>query len=241
MAAQRPSFPEDSIQSLVGDWWREDAEKPSLCRGRLLWAFVPHVDQEPRTLTPEGRAQATEHERTTFKIEPLRIGQQRSAPKLPIAGLPGVEGEVHTVYRAKRRPALVLGGESTEAVDPALTRGMSKYQTAQTVLVAPYYGITGGTKRGGFNREFVDRIRRAEYPEYVWDSLPIGGNTAESLLMLKQLQPIGRHHNAYELTSYRLGDEALAVIDEWLEWLLTGRLDPDGVIEMFRSGVRALV
>ena len=125
-------------------------------------------------------------------------------------------------------------------MDPALTRGMSKYQTAQTVLVAPYYGITGGTKRGGFNREFVDRIRRAEYPEYVWDSLPIGGSTAGSLLMLKQLQPIGRHHNAYELTSYRLGEEALAVIDEWLEWLLTGRLDPEGVIEMFRSGVRAL-
>ena len=62
---------------------------------------------------------------------------------------------------------------------------MSKYQTAQTVLVAPYYGITGGTKRGGFNPEFVDRVRRAEYPEYVWDRLPIGGSTDESLLMLK--------------------------------------------------------
>ena len=29
-------------------------------------------------------------------------------------------------------------------------------------------------------------------------------------------------------------------MDEWLEWLLTARLDPEGVIEMFRSGVRAL-
>jgi hypothetical protein len=34
---------------------------------------------------------------------------------------------------------------------------------------------------------------------------------------------------------------ALAVIDEWVEWLVTGRLDPDGVLAMLRKDVRALV
>jgi hypothetical protein len=102
-------------------------------------------------------------------------------------------------------------------------------------------GFAGGSKRGGFDPEFVDRIRRAEYPEYVWNALPIGGSTDESLLMLKQLQPIGRHHNAYDLTRYRLSAGALAVIDEWVEWLVTGRLDPDGVLAMLRKDVRALV
>ena len=39
------------------DEWKADEGKASLCRGRLLWAFVPFVEQEPRTLTPEGRAE----------------------------------------------------------------------------------------------------------------------------------------------------------------------------------------
>ncbi len=139
---------------------------------------------------------------------------------------------------------LVQHGEAEpESVDPtrSLTRGMSKWQAAQTVLVAPYYGATGGATRGGFNQKFVDRIRWAEYPDFMWDSLPVGVRTNESILMLKQLQAIGRHYNAYELTKYRLSDDALEVVGEWLEWLLTGTLDPDGVLAMFRKDVQALI
>jgi hypothetical protein len=117
---------------------------------------------------------------------------------------------------------------------------MAKWQAAQTVLVAPYFGITGGATRGGFNQVFVERIQRAEYPEYVWDLLPIGGSPDGSVLMLKQLQPIGRHYNAYELTPFRLSADALAVMDDWVAWLLTGNLKPDGVLAMFREGVAAL-
>lgn len=240
MAGRTPSFPDASIQSLVGDWWIEDRDKPELCRGRLLRAFIPFVDQEPRALTAEGRAEATDHRRAIYKVEPLRVSQQRSAPRLPVAAMPGVPGEIQAVYRAKLRPALVLGGESTEPVDPSLTKGMAKWQTAQTVLVAPYFGITGGATRGGFNQVFVERIQRAEYPEYVWDRLPIGGSPGGSVLMLKQLQAIGRHYNAYELTPFRLSRDALGVMDDWVAWLLTGGLDPDGVLAMFREGVANL-
>ena len=167
MAGPTTTYPEDSIQSLVGEWWRQDEGTPHLCRGRLLWAFVPHVDQEPRTLTAEGRASSTDHARARYRVDPLRISQPRRSSVLPVAGLPEVPGEVFTVYRAKRRPALVLGGESTDPVDHSLTRGMSKWQTAPTVLVAPYYGATRDGRRGGFNEPFVDRVRRAEYPEYM--------------------------------------------------------------------------
>jgi fermentation-respiration switch protein FrsA (DUF1100 family) len=117
---------------------------------------------------------------------------------------------------------------------------MSGWQTAQTILVAPYYGATGGAKRGGFNQEFVERIRHAEYPDYMWDVLPIGGSTDDSILMLKQIQPIGRHHNSYELTKYRLNPDAFDVLDDWVAWLLTGVLDSEGILQMFRRDIRGL-
>jgi hypothetical protein len=235
VAGPKPIFPNDSIQSLVGGWWVEDRDKPALCRGRLLWAFVPFVDQEP-PLTAEGRVEATDHRRALYKIEPLRVSQQRSAPKLPVAASP----EFLARSRLSTAPSYARCGESTEPVDPSLTKGMAKWQAAQTVLVAPYFGITGGATRGGFNQVFVERIQRAEYPEYVWDLLPIGGSPDGSVLMLKQLQPIGRHYNAYELTPFRLSADALAVMDDWVAWLLTGNLKPDGVLAMFREGVAAL-
>jgi len=37
-----------------------------------------------------------------------------------------------------------------------------------------------------------------------------------------------------------LSDEALGVIDEWLMWLITGGLDADGPLAMFREGMQTL-
>jgi hypothetical protein len=49
------------------------------------------------------------------------------------------------------------------------------------------------------------------------------------------MQPIGRHHEAYEYTPHRLSDEALTLFDEWLQWFLFDRLDPDGTLHMARE------
>jgi len=46
----------------------------------------------------------------------------------------------------------------------------------------------------------------------------------ESILRLDHIQPIGKHHESIELTDYRLGEEALDIIDEWITWLITGKL-----------------
>ena len=58
--------------------------------------------------------------------------------------------------------------------------------------------------------------------------------------MLNRIQPLGRHYNSYELTKFRLSDDALEVIDDWIEWLLTGTLSRDGVLQLFRDGVANL-
>lgn len=80
----------------------------------------------------------------------------------------------------------------------------------------------------------MQRIRRCEYPQYFWDRLPLAG-AAESILRLDHIQPIARHHNAYEWTQYRLSDDALSVFDEWLVWLFRDELPADGVLADVRA------
>ena len=233
MAAAIPEYPEESPQGCLGGPWWIEVGGQDLQRGRLVRAFIPHVDQEPRQLTLVGRTEATEHGSARYAIEPLRIGGPRSAPRLPVAAMPTYEGEVHAVYRAKVRPALVLSAPTPE-VPKALRTGAAGWQTSPTLLVAPYYGVDPGGRRGGWREEFVDRIRRGEYPQYLWDKLPLGG-AQESILRLDHVQPVGRHANACAPTAYCLSDDALDVLDEWFEWLWTGLVRTDGVLAMIRG------
>jgi len=198
-------FPPDCVQSLIAPWW-VPLTSGTLERGRLLWAFVPIIGQSPRTLTPS-RTGATEHGSATFVLEALRPSQ-RTAPTLPVAALPLHPGEVHAVYKAKKRPVVVLGVGSV--IDPRSFGGGKGWQTAPMLMVAPYFGVEGGTTRGGWHPEFVRRIRHAEYPSYVYDRLPIGA-AEESILRLDQMQPLGNHHDSYDRTDWQLSQDALTL------------------------------
>lgn len=228
-----PEPPEDSVQALLkpDSWWEPTSSGP-LERGRLIRTFVPLVDQEPCVLVPEGRANPTGHDAATYRIEPLNIKTVHQKPKIPIAGLPAIPGEQRVLYRGKVRPALVLsiGGED---IPRSLVSGSSRWLTAKTLLVAPYYGADQNGMRGGWPSEFVTRIRHAEYPQYVWDSLPIGGTT-ESILRLDQLQAVGRDSKPIEPLPWCLNQDALRIIDEWVLWVITGGLPEDGLLSDIR-------
>lgn len=204
-------------------------------RGRLIWAFVPHVDQHPYILVTEGRSEPTEHRSADFRIEPLQGGKLPTGSQLPVAGLPHYPGEVRLVYRAKKRPALVLSTGGIE-VSKALRAGSARYQTNPTILAAPYYGADLGGSSGGWRPELVARIRRCGYPQYMWDHLPVGGRE-ESILRLDHLQPVGRHGESYDLSDYQLHEDALDVVDEYLRWLLSGALAENGVLREVRKGL----
>jgi hypothetical protein len=217
-------YPEDSLQNYCSPWWVR-AQDQQVRRGRLLWAFVPHVDQHPFVLIPEGRSEPTEHKSADYRFEPLK-GVLPPAAKLPVAGLPHYPGEVRVVL-------LSTGG--TE-VPKSLRTGAARYQTNPTLIAAPYYGADQGGSSGGWKPEFVARIRRCEYPQYLWDQLPLAGRN-ESVLRLDHLQPVGRHGEAYELTDFELHEEALGLVDEYLSWLLLGGFPHDSIVSEIRKAL----
>lgn len=218
-------YPDESLQAFIQPeaWWEPDGNF-EYRRGRLIKAFLPHVDQNPYIAIPIGRSEPTQHGEATVKFVPLDVRQAIRYPSLPVAALPQFPGERWGVYRVKKRPALIIGAGGTN-VEKGMTAGKAKWQTKRTVLVAPYYGVDEGSgRRSGFNPVFVDRIRRCEYPQFIWEKLPMEGSTVESILRLDHIQPVGRSRDSIEFLPFRLGEKALLLLEEWVDWVLKGEL-----------------
>lgn len=232
------SYPEDSIQSLAASWWEACTKADFPQAGCLVRAYLPHVDQVPHTLRAVGRVEAAEHKTATVQIEPLHIGQVNKRPTLPIAALSLYPKEVWTVYRAKTRPCLVVGAQ-LPSVDNDLRKGMPLQSTSPTLLVAPYYGADKDGNRAGYNAELLQRIKHAEYPQFMLDSLPIDKGPILSVLRFDHIQPVGLHYKFFEHTGFRLSKEAQGyVLNEWLHWLVYGQFPADSLLREFRQEMK---
>lgn len=217
------TYSEATVQALTtdGKWWvTQDDSK--LHRGSLIQCFVPHVCQTPFVFEPIGRKHPTEHGTADVRVTALKVDQPLKQLELPVAGMTTNHGEVWAAYRAKRRPCLVLSVEHP-AVSKELTHGKPSHATAPTMVVAPFYGIARKEGRAGYHDDLISRAIRCEYPQFLVDWLPMVGGE-QSLLRFDQMQPVGRHYHSYKLLNFRLSDEALKVMDGWIEWLVRGSL-----------------
>ncbi|OGR08089.1 MAG: hypothetical protein A2511_17900 [Deltaproteobacteria bacterium RIFOXYD12_FULL_50_9] len=211
------------FHSDTSPWWTVNDSK-ELCRGRLLMAFVPHTDQIPNVLIPESRSEATIHNKINYRIEEFSVSFPLGNPKLPTAALHDFPGERHFVYRAKKRPVVVVSLGGPEVPKNLRPGTKPKWQTSPTMLVAPYYGSEKTDLRAGWHGALVERIQRCEYPQYMWEKLPVNNPPRESILKLDHIQSLGSHYKSYEMTDYVLCDNALDILDDWLLWLTRNEL-----------------
>jgi hypothetical protein len=191
----------------------------------------------PNTLVPEGRTTATSHQDARFKLQSLRVADPRKKSTLPVAALPSYEGEVYSVHRAKVRPCIVVSIGGPDVPKELRPSSSPKWQSSPTALVVPLYGTEQSDRRAGWHPPFLDRIRRCEYPQFMLDEVPT--SKSASVVRFDHLQPIGRHHDSYEPSEYRLSDDALIVVDEWLTWLKTGVLGEETVLADIRTTLLA--
>ena len=202
----------------------------------MIKVIVPYPDMKPFRLVPTGRGEGPrQHETAAYRLEEFRTGEPLSGVgALPVAGMPLRHGESFLVRRGKIRPALVLATAGPE-VPRELRAGAARWQSTPTLLVAPYYGATADGTRGGWNEEFVRRIQRVEYSQYIWDQLPIAGSDAGSILRLDHVFPIGADPSNWQPTPHRLTVEAMSFVDEWFSWHVTRELAVGGLLEFART------
>jgi len=158
-----PTYPEICPQALIDPWWVEytgDEYRP----GRLVWSVLPHPDQVPYELIPEGRESATDHSTGRVIIKSFSMGEPvKKKVSLPLAAMPVYDKEIICAYRTKKRPAIIIS-KGGLPVEKSMTKDMSKSRTAITVLVAPAYSV-----EQRYRAELIERIRRCEYPQFMWD------------------------------------------------------------------------
>ena len=107
--------------------------------------------------------------------------------------------------------------------------------------MAPYYSIDRDGSRGGWNPDFVSRIRRAEYPQYLWDLLPIArSGEGGSILRFDNAFSVSQHGDAYAHCGHRLSDEAVGYLAQWFRCLVSGELEKDSPLDYLRRELRDL-
>jgi hypothetical protein len=131
-----------------------------------------------------------------------------------------------------------MGGQDGY-VEDMLRRDMPRKLTSPTLIVAPYYGADQDGRRAGYNSELVNRIRHAEYPQFILDHLPIPGSE-QSILRLDHMQPVGLHYLTYEHSGFCLSDEAVELIlDDWLQWFFYSGLPENSLILDYQKEIMA--
>jgi len=71
----------------------------------------------------------------------------------------------------------------------------------------------------------------------LWDRLPLN-DVKESVLRFDEMQRIGRDPAGFICTDHCLTDQALCILDEWLDWYLISGEPPAGNLKEARDLLR---
>jgi hypothetical protein len=170
-----------------------------------LWRPVPDPDEKTKTTA------------TTFRIE--AAGQDAFRRGLPLATPKLETNEEFLVVRAKWRPVILIVPEiPLPDVD---NRGFRGKVHRRRCLVAQIFGLADSkTRQAQFSPSFVDRVRRMEFPQFMFLPERAGLLGVDSLLRLDELQSVFSPH--LQATHYSLGDEAVQVLKGQLALLIAG-------------------
>ena len=201
----------------IDEWVGDDAYKqlppwPSLTQELLLWPVLldPHpvYVRKPRTMAARNRSRrADSHNCDQLSHTPA--GKDAFRRSLPLA-VPKLEtNEELVVVRAKKRPVMLI---QPEAADMAVNnRGYRGRVQRKRSLMAPIFGLADAkTGAPEFNPEWVDRIRKMEFPQLVFLPNTPGLLEADSIARLDELQSVFTPH--LDPTQFALGDEMRKIL-----------------------------
>jgi hypothetical protein len=196
----------------VDEWVGDDAYKQlalgyhsrsNFCCGQFFWTHTLYAHENLELWRPEvDPHEPTRTIATNFRIAPG--GKDAFKRSLPLA-VPRLEtNEEFVVIRAKKRPVMLI---QPEAADMAVNnRGYRGKVQRKRSLIAPVFGLADArTGLPEFNPDWVDRIRKMEFPQLVFLPKKPGLLEVDSIARLDELQSVFTPH--LDPTQFALGDE----------------------------------
>jgi hypothetical protein len=175
------------------------------------------------------RADPQEHYATKFSIRNMTDGDFKKKTRLPIKALSLRETEELVIHRTKRRPAIIISGESTifDDVKTLLRQMGRKHLQQESLIAAPLYSVESGDHEGGFPPVMVARIRALMYKQFFFCPRENSPLTTDSIMRLDRLHAVVPNFPAYIPEPYSLGVDALGVLMAMLRSLFGAKEEAD--------------
>jgi len=170
-----------------------------------LWRPVPDPDEPTKTIA------------SAFRL--VAAGEDAFRRNLPLHAPKLETNEEFLVIRAKWRPVLLIQPEiSLAGVE---NRGYRGRIERRRCLVAQIFGLADPkTGEAQFNPSFVNRVRKMEFPQFMFLPQKPGLLEVDSLLRLDELQSVFTPH--LEAKQYALGDDLADILRGQLAFLMLG-------------------
>jgi hypothetical protein len=191
--------------------------------GQIFWthAYYPHENLQfwrPK-LDP---AEPTKTIASEFNI--VSVGQDAFRRAIPLAAPKLETNEEFIVIRAKVRPVLLIQPEMPVA--GLQDRGYKGKVQRHRCSVAQIFGLADThTGEAAFDPAFVDRIRRMEFPQFLFLPKSPGLLDVDSFLRLDELQSVFTPH--LDPTRYSLADDLLQILKGQMQFLFTETPPPE--------------
>ncbi|HLI63852.1 MAG TPA: hypothetical protein VKV05_10655 [Terriglobales bacterium] len=186
--------------------------------GQFFWtqAYYPHENLELWRPVVDPN-EPTKTIASNFRIVPA--GKDAFKRTFPLHAPKLETNEEFLVIRAKRRPVLLIQQEAPLiAVD---NRGYRGKIQRRRCLVAQIFGLADTkTKSPEFSPTFVDRVRKMEFPQFLFLPQKAGIFEVDSLLRLDELQSVFTPH--LEPTQFALGASVTSILVEQWRFLVAG-------------------
>ena len=208
--------------------------------GQLAWVPVPNLNPHPFVVEGQ-RVQDTSHQVARARWVPLNDNhfRRREHKQLPILNFNLGETEEMIAFKAKRRPALVVGTGATLLGMPGEI--MKAHHEENRLVVAPVYGVRSENDLSGFSSIMMARVRHLLYRQYVplaaWRETRASKthdgacSLEEGIVRFDRLQFVTPSPPGCKLVPLRVSDDVLALLHAML-WTYLHAPPSDALKEM---------
>jgi hypothetical protein len=199
-----------------------EVTKGSFYPGQLFWTHVCYDITEDLQVWRPVLQDDSETIASQFQIKSVSIKEAFNR-NIPLYAPKLETDEEFLVVRAKKRPVVLLSEPLPGIKADPVRRGDKVNRNI--CFVAPLYSIVDQHEKPKYSQNFVNRVRKLEFPHFLF--IPANKRFAirDSILRLDSLRPVFKSH--LDPIDLRLSDDIMKVLRGQIQFVLTGKSETD--------------